>query len=112
MLDGLISEVKKWHPLMQKAKEKRFHRAYWLAATMSPLRAILNRNTDETVVKSIEAIEMYDDGFEITELDLNNEGCELSTHEAERSWKECEEIAEGEVEGYTPEHIFTGSSAY
>jgi hypothetical protein len=112
VLDGQISEVKKWHPLMEKAKERRFHRAYWLAATMSPLKAILNRRIDDTVVRIVEAVDFCDDGFEFTELNLNNEGCELSTLLAERRWKECEEIAEAVVPGYMQEHIVTGSSEY
>jgi hypothetical protein len=109
--EGLITEDQKWHPNM-KPLQKRFHRAYWLAATMSPLKTMLNRKSDETVVESVESVEIHDEDFGISELDLNNEGCEQSKHEAERRWKECEEIAEGETPGYTPEHIVTGSSEW
>jgi hypothetical protein len=109
--DGLITEAQKWHPNM-KPLQKRFHRAYWLAATMSPLRTILNRKSDEAVVESIEAVELHDEDFGISELDLNNDGCELSRQEAERRWRECEEIAEGETPGDAPEHIVTGSSEW
>jgi hypothetical protein len=79
---------------------------------MNPLKTILNRKSDGAVVETIEAVEVYDEGFGISELDLNNEGCEQVKHEAERRWKECEEIAEGEIPGYALDHIVTGSSEW
>ena len=65
---GLITEVYEWRRSM-KPTEARFHRAYWLAATMSRLGNMLNRPLEQVPDTDMDIVE-DDDDFEISELDL------------------------------------------
>ncbi|KAF2866346.1 hypothetical protein BDV95DRAFT_611804 [Massariosphaeria phaeospora] len=113
--DGVIREIEKWSFDMI-AKEKRFHRSYWLSANMRPLNNLLNRerkkdtNEDEKTEaqKEVEKTDAELDGGE-----LDNHWRELTTADAERAWERC--LAEIEQAGEWPskiDHVVTGSSEH
>lgn len=135
--NGTLMEVQNWNVDM-KAKEKRFHKAYWLAARMSPLRNMLNRApVDETADEYLLALldagqekkdagqdekdtaqdekdtaQDEEDDFEVSKHHLDNEGFDLSPEESRREWQKCLDIADGEIPEHGWEWIVTGSSEW
>lgn len=73
-----------------RATEKRFHRAYWLAANDKPLGGLLNRGHDEEWRKLDK--ELQDAGALFDESDLDDE----------EDRKDM--VINGDEEGYTPEN--------
>jgi hypothetical protein len=107
-----ISVKQKWTRDMPQASEKRFHRAYWLAATRGPLRGLLNHGTMNDEPHDVPEKEI-DDAFEVTKEDLTNEW-DNSEEQAQEAWarvlKEIEDI--GDVRECWYEHVVTGSSEW
>jgi hypothetical protein len=95
---------------MPKASEKRFHRAYWLAATRNPLGGLLKRGPSNDVPH--DAVE---DGepFDFTEEDLSNEW-DNTVEESEEAWervkKDIELAGDKSITGH--DHVVTGSSEW
>jgi hypothetical protein len=107
-----ISVKQKWTCDMPQAGEKRFHRAYWLAATRGPLGGLLNQGTMNDEPHDVPEEEL-DEVFEVTKEDLTNEW-DNSEKEAQEVWarvlKEIEVI--GDVRECWYEHVVTGSSEW
>lgn len=117
---GSISITKNWRCDEPKASEKRFHRAYWLAANMRDLKGLLNHGTSNDVPH--DAVEKdFDWDFEVTEEDLTWGGWAADEGEGEGSFGEDESKAawekilqaneeNGETCGF--QHVVTGSSEW
>jgi hypothetical protein len=105
-----IRVKQKWTINMTKASEKRFHRAYWLAATRNHLKGILNRGPSDDVPH--DAVE-DDEEFYVTEEDLTNEW-DITFEESEEAWKRVKEQVEemGHVCMTGQDHVVTGSSEW
>lgn len=109
---GGISVKRKWHCTMPKAADKRFHRAYWLAANKLHLGGLLNHGPLND--KPHDAVEDDpQDDFELTEEDVTS-AWSVKIEDAEKAWKTIFEDNEfhGNVpkEGY--EHVVTGCSEW
>jgi hypothetical protein len=105
---GNIRVKQKWTCNMPMPSERRFHRAYWLAATRGPIGRLLNRGPSNDLPH--DAVE--DDGdFELIVEDVGNEW-ENTVEEAEEAWKRVREEIEdmGDVSDAGYEHVITGSS--
>jgi hypothetical protein len=92
---GFFTIKQKWLPDM-KASDKRFHRAYWLAANRLPLNRILNHNiAPEKPYGMLEDEE--EDGFAIAEGDLQHgwEGETISAEESKQVWERLVDEVEG-----------------
>jgi hypothetical protein len=93
---------------MPRASERRFHRAYWLAATRKRMRGLLNRGPSNDVPHDV--VEM-DGDFDFTEEDVGNEW-DNTLEEAKEAWRivqeEIEDMEDVGSGGY--EHVVTGSS--
>jgi hypothetical protein len=105
---GTTRVKQKWKFNMPWASERRFHRAYWLAASRGRMRGLLNRSPSKDVAH--DAVEI-DGGFEFTEEDVGNEW-DNTLEEANQAWKIVQEELEdmGEVGNGGYEHVVTGSS--
>lgn len=110
-----IREIEKWTPDM-KPIEKRFHRAYWLAANLLPLRRILNRSDKRDTPHDLPD-DVLDDGFELSEDDFQscweNHDQMINDEEAADTWKIlCEDAEDKEPpkEGY--DHVQTGGTEW
>jgi hypothetical protein len=105
-----IHVKQKWTVDMPKASEKRFHRAYWLAATRNPLGGLLSRGPSNDVPH--DAVE-DDEPFELAEEDLSNEW-DNTVEESEEAWKRVKEEIElardKSITGH--DHVVTGSSEW
>ncbi|KAF1846484.1 uncharacterized protein K460DRAFT_395870 [Cucurbitaria berberidis CBS 394.84] len=110
MNQGFFKLKNKWHVDMEKASDKRFHRAYWLAARMMPLKGILNHDpVRETPHDAVED----DEDFKVTEKDLQNswDDEEISEEESTKTWEKIlQRNEEAGVSEYKNEHVVTGSS--
>jgi hypothetical protein len=109
-----ISMKQTWRFDHDKAAERRFHRAYWLAARMEPIRDLLkHRDMVDEIHDAIE--EQMDDGFGLTEEDLQNgNGWANTAEESDKAWirvldtnKEIGNTLDGTT-GF--EHVSTGCS--
>jgi hypothetical protein len=100
----------RWTVDMPKAREKRFHRAYWLAATRSPLGNLLKRGPSNDLPH--DAVE-NDEPFEFTEEDLSNEW-NNTFEESEEAWERIKEDIEliGDKCITSCDHVVTGSSEW
>jgi hypothetical protein len=117
--EGELKEVAKWEVGM-KPREKRFHRAYWVAANMLPLKNLLQRAPEEGESLAIRAdhtgeaegdmdvdmedsnvdgdsgivmdIDMENQGQDYTPSDLepSNDGWDVDSDEAEEAWEKCQ----------------------
>jgi len=98
----------KWEVDMPKASDRRFHRAYWLAANRMHLRQLLN-HSEAMVDKPHDTPDGDDEEFEVEESDLTNEWG-VGVEEAEERWREVVEDVESNGEdgkdGYL--HVITG----
>jgi hypothetical protein len=111
---GCISMTKKWKFDMPKASERRFHKAYFMAATMGPIKDLL-RHRDDMVDPVHDAVASEDGGFVVEEGDLQsgvNWG--ITEEESEQAWQrvlerneEVGDVLDGMV-GF--EHVVVGSS--
>jgi hypothetical protein len=105
---GTIHVKQKWTFNMPRASERRFHRAYWLAATRKRMRGLLNRGPSNDVPHDV--VEM-DGDFDFTEEDVGNEW-DNTFEEAKEAWRivqeEIEDMEDVGSGGY--EHVVTGSS--
>lgn len=106
-----LSVKQKWDCDMPKASEKRFHRAYWLAANMLPLKGILNRcEAHEEPHDAVEAGEMEEE-FEAGEEDLEccwSDG-PTSDEDCEKAWQRVLDNVDGkDMDSLGYEHIVIG----
>ncbi|KAF2682303.1 hypothetical protein K458DRAFT_456191 [Lentithecium fluviatile CBS 122367] len=98
---GLIKEVGRWGPNM-KAKEKRFHRAYWKCANLEPLGALLNRNWTPPADK--DATDDYADyKIKMTEEDVRNDDIGIEGSHAEEAWNRVLEVLQANEPMRKPE---------
>ncbi|KAF2709081.1 hypothetical protein K504DRAFT_380485 [Pleomassaria siparia CBS 279.74] len=104
---GFIKLVQDWR-LPLEPMEKRFHKAYWKAATMSPLLNLLNRASKHTANSPV----MLDGTLDISESDLDNDGSRVSSDESRDIWRKCVEEVEAKGSGPVPEHLVTASSEW
>ncbi|KAF2029624.1 hypothetical protein EK21DRAFT_112667 [Setomelanomma holmii] len=126
---GGIVVKKKWRCDEEKASEKRFHRAYWLAANMRDINTLLNRGSSDDVAH--DAVDEDGDGeFEVGEEDLtrgwnlvsvsgeihvggvHEDGAkEITKEESRAAWKKILGEVEGQdMVGY--QHVVTGCSEW
>tara|TARA_R110002003_G_scaffold58_12_gene5209 strand:+ start:6175 stop:6822 length:648 start_codon:yes stop_codon:yes gene_type:complete len=110
---GAISIKKKWRCDEPKASEKRFHRAYWLAANLRDLKGLLNHGTTNDVAH--DAVDTdWDEEFEVAEQDLTAGWSEdaLGDEEGREAWDKI--LAENEQNGDTDgfQHVRTGCSEW
>jgi hypothetical protein len=92
-----------WLPDM-KPTERRFHRAYWLAANMFPLKDLMNHSLSPgPVYNAPEDDNIFD--FEISEDDLQSswEGEQIDDEKARKIWQKLLD----EVDGYEVEQLGT-----
>jgi hypothetical protein len=109
---GGITMRRKWNCTMTKASDKRFHRAYWLAANQQHLGGLLNHGGLSDKPHNAVEDDSQDD-FEITEEDLTC-AWTVTADDAEQAWRRILQANEdyGHVpdEGY--EHVVTGCSEW
>ncbi|KAF9694475.1 hypothetical protein EKO04_007655 [Ascochyta lentis] len=109
----------KWSTDTDKATEKRFHRAYWLAANRHDLKGLLNRcPSDDKPHDLIEekSEEDPDTEFSISEADLSN-AWDVTEAESAAAWQAVEEEVEAldeawVVHGSGWQHVVVGSSEW
>lgn len=93
---GFIKLDQHWTFDDPKASEKRFHRAYWLAANRRGLGGLLNRmpSTDKQpyLIEDLSE-EDPDKDFCITEEDMTNEW-DVTAEQSELAWQQVEEFVE------------------
>ena len=113
LAQNFITLKYKWRSDMSRAADRRFHRAYWLAANMQSLGGLLNHTMPAD--EPHDALdEEFDDGFEVSEEDLQSQWEEgpLPDTEAEEVWKKVVEDIEFEedVPGDGYEHVDIGGT--
>jgi hypothetical protein len=115
-VQGAIKVKGRWKPGVARASERRFHRAYWIAARREPLRGLLNHGETRDVAH--DAVEGdVEDWFEFSERDLVGEweGGGVSGGQAEEAWQrvlESNEDAEWVGEEGNGEYVVTGCSEW
>lgn len=106
-----IRMKQKWKANEPKATERRFHKAYWLAANRQHLNNLLNHSEDMVNKPHDVPDQDEDDGFVPEETDLTNECC-VDIEEAEESWQnvldDMEFYGDDAALGY--QHVVTGRS--
>jgi hypothetical protein len=108
---GFFTIKQEWRCNM-KASDKRFHRAYWLAAKMLPLNRILNNSLLPDKPYGIPE-DSEGDEFAIAEEDLQHEwvGETMSVGDSEKIWQKLVEEVDGlALDSFDPEHFATGGS--
>ncbi|KAH7398559.1 hypothetical protein BKA66DRAFT_566154 [Pyrenochaeta sp. MPI-SDFR-AT-0127] len=109
-----IQVKQKWHVDMTKASDRRFHRAYWMAANMMPLKGLLGHALpDEKAHDAVD--EDLDDDFEVTEADLQSSWAneDVTEEQSADAWAkilEHNEFNDAPENGY--EHVVTGNSEW
>jgi hypothetical protein len=112
---GAIEVKGRWKPDVARASERRFHRAYWIAARREPLRGLLNHG--DIGDQSHDVVEGEDEKFEVSERDLVGDwdGGSVSGIQAEEAWQRVLESNEDDdlvgVEG-GGEYVVTGCSEW
>jgi hypothetical protein len=111
-----ISVKQKWTTDMPLASDKRFHRAYWLAATRGPVRGLLNHGVIDDMPHDVVEGDV-DADFKVSEADLMREwegGNVVTREEADDAWQRVleENRNRGDLEGIWYEHVITGSSEW
>ena len=114
--EGFFSVTCTWHHDMPRASERRFHRAYWLAANMKPLGGLLTRARitfaahdaiENDAVEEGEIVELTEDDLQTSWNDM-----QVSDEEAQATWAKV--LQEGEDESFRGageyEHVVTGCS--
>jgi hypothetical protein len=100
----------KWAPDM-KASEKRFHRAYWLAANMLPLKGLLNHNREPEPVHDAPDEDEEDVEFSESDLQTGWDGEEVDEERSARVWQRLVDEVDGyEVEQLGGEYTHIGGS--
>ncbi|KAL1592526.1 hypothetical protein SLS59_009618 [Nothophoma quercina] len=90
---GVIEEKHKWTHDAAKATEKRFHRAYWLAANRRDVKDLLNRGPSDD-----KPCDLIEDGSEedpnmdwtVSEADLTN-AWDVTDAEAAAAWQKVQD---------------------
>jgi len=109
--NGAISVKQTWTFNNPRASERRFHRAYWLSARMEPTKDLLRHRG---LIYDVQA-ETLDDGFRVSEQDLQSGGDWSRSEEQSRdAWngvlEKNEEIGD-RLDGEARfEHVFIGST--
>ncbi|KAE8830071.1 hypothetical protein HRS9139_06695 [Pyrenophora teres f. teres] len=108
MLQDSVSELKEtWTFDMPKASERRFHRAYWHAARMLPLRGLLNSGREpDKPHDALEDPEMQDEqfGFTVDELQTGE-----PNEKSEEIWEAIVQEMEGrDMDTLGGDHVVTG----
>ncbi|EUC41847.1 hypothetical protein COCMIDRAFT_40014 [Bipolaris oryzae ATCC 44560] len=103
----------KWGFDMPKASDRRFHRAYWLAANMQPLKGLLNHCISHE--KPHDALEEGEDDekFEIKKEDLQCEWSngQMPKEDCEKVWqKVLAEIEGKEMDQLGSDHVTVGGT--
>lgn len=112
---GFLTEQHKWTVDAVKASERRFHRAYWLAANQRDFKDLLNRGpSDDQPHDFIEegGEEDPDKDFEISEADL---ACEwdVSFAEAAAAWQRVQDEIDGSGDVRVERlHVVVGSTEW
>jgi hypothetical protein len=103
-----IREKQKWKVDMAKASDRRFHRAYWLAANCLELGNLLNHGSSED--KAHDLVD-DDEAITFTEADVGNKW-DVGAEESAAAWAVVlrlnEEVPEPPVQGW--DYVVTGSS--
>lgn len=107
---GFIAEKHRWRVDADKPTEKRFHRAYWLAANRMDLKNLLNRGVSDD--KPLDWIEEKseddpDKEFCVAEADLTNEW-DVSDAGAAAAWSEILDEVDALGEGGGWQHVEVG----
>ncbi|KAF1919875.1 hypothetical protein BDU57DRAFT_536814 [Ampelomyces quisqualis] len=109
---GDIVQKGKWTWNMAKASEARFHRAYWMAATMGAMGGLLNRGDVRDDDDMFGVIEDYEEEWIATEQDLQGAAdWGVGMDKADEAWREVQQEAE-ETDGIGAEHVITASSEW
>jgi hypothetical protein len=93
---GFMEERHRWTFDTAKATEKRFHRAYWLAANRRDLKDLLNRGPSDD--KAHDLVEERSDNdpdkdFNVSESDLTN-AWDVTDAEAAAAWQRVQDEVE------------------
>lgn len=103
----------KWEFDMPKASDRRFHRAYWLAANMLPLKGLLNHCIPHEKPHDAPKEGDADEKFEIKTEDLQctwSNG-QMPKEDCEKVWqKVLDEIEGKEMEQLGSDHITVGGT--
>jgi hypothetical protein len=117
---NILVEKHKWTSDNPKATEKRFHRAYWLAANRHPLKGLLNHATPAGQAHDFideKGEDDPDEDFSISEADLSC-AWNITEEEAAAAWEKIQSDVEvlGEEWGVGSErvweHLVVGSSEW
>ena len=97
---------------MERASDKRFHRAYWVAANMGAMGGLLNRGDVADEDDMFGVLEEYEEDWEIREEDMQG-GYEwgVSAEMAEEALEQVRKEA-AETDGVPAEHVITASSEW
>lgn len=97
---------------MERASEKRFHRAYWMAANMGVMGGLLNRGDVKDDDDMFGVLEDFEDEWEIKEEDVQGaEDWGMNVEMAEEVWEQIRKEA-AETDGVPAEHVVTASSEW
>jgi hypothetical protein len=110
-LNNIFTLKQTWLPTM-KPTEKRFHRAYWLAANMLPLKDLMNHSlSPDPVHDAPDDDNIFD--FQISEEDLQRswEGEQVDDEKAKKIWQKfLDEVDEEEVDQLDTKYTEIGGS--
>lgn len=101
---GYIKLEHRWAFDDPNASERRFHRAYWLAANRRELGGLLNRSPSTATQPDLiedKSAEDPDNDFLINKEDLTNE-CNAKADQSESAWREVSEEVELLGEDFDP----------
>jgi hypothetical protein len=102
---GCIKITKQWRSDMLKASERRFHKAYFMAATMGPIKDLLRHRGFSDPVH--DAVESEEEGFEVLGDDLRGgEEWGNTAGESDEAWERV--LERNEEVGY----VFEGTSGF
>lgn len=94
----------RWASDSPKASEKRFHRAYWLAANRRDLGGLLNRmpsNAKQPDLIEDKSAEDPDKDFRIAKEDLTNEW-DVTAEQSEMAWQQVQDEVKSLGENFDP----------
>jgi hypothetical protein len=94
----------RWASDSPKASEKRFHRAYWLAANRRDLGGLLNRmpsNAKQPDLIEDKSAEDPDKDFRIAKEDLTNEW-DATAEQSEMAWQQVQDEVKSLGENFDP----------
>ncbi|KAF2627234.1 hypothetical protein BU25DRAFT_411284 [Macroventuria anomochaeta] len=116
---GFLEEKHKWTFDAEKATEKRFHRAYWLAANRRDLKDLLNRGPSDDKPHDLSGDKSEEDpdkDFSISEADLTNEW-HVTGSEAAAAWQRVQDEVDALGDGFDAygegwQHVVTSNSEW